>query len=519
MQLLLGSQVVTHNKTLSPGLHALLLTHAFAADGCRMDCEPQSVPLLLQLPDSCLLAMLRCCADEPHSLFSAARAHSRLHQAAVLAANSISAVLKQQPQADGVLLYLGNHGQHVSSIRSSLIPPAGDDAYGSPPTISLRELPQSLRRLENLHVRGLHVQLQPGDGFVGVLHAEMPLKQLQLDSCDLLDGEEGLAAALPLLPSLQHLCIGDADGQAKSIPFPSSVLQKLQQLTYLELAACSLQEPDSLQHMCVLTRLQDLRLDLGSEVNINASTLSGSPQLTRLQLRSCADAFIFPWFKAAVLAGRTQLQHLTLQQCVVQDGAAGVTELLSHLQQLQQLTYLNLRSSLHDFAPVACYSALTASSKLQHLDISECVLPAGVWQHLFPAGRRLPHLRVLDIGYVLHPLGAAAAPEGSRLVSCCPGLQTLWIPCLQYGAGLLAVLTGLSGLQDLCLRPDNRRFEGLGEVCQLTGLTALQLSDPSGVDSRLLWQLTQLRQLKRLKFSRYTNGQPQSATWRVKVSG
>ena len=398
-----------------------------------MDSEPPSVTELLQLPDSCLLAVLRCCADDPRSLFSAARAHSRLHQAAVLAASSISVVLTQQQQADSVLLYVTNHGQHVSSISLSRMPPADDSAEDTGPTISLRELPQSLHRLNTLHIRGLHVQLQPGDGFAGVLHAWMPLKQLQLDTCDLLDGKEGLAAALPLLPSLQHLSIGDTDGQAKSIPFPSGILQVLQQLTYLELAACTLQDPDSLQPECmhVLTRLQDLRLDLWGAVSVSASTLSGARQLTRLQLRGSMNAGMCCAFWAAVLAGRTQLRHLALQQCDLQGGTTGVTELLSHLQQLQQLTYLNLRSSLENLAPMGCYSALTASSQLQHLDISECVLPAGVWQHVFSSTRKLPHLRMLDVEYVTHPsspedpAGPAAAPEGSRLVSCCSGLQTL----------------------------------------------------------------------------------------------
>ena len=48
----------------------------------------------------------------------------------------------------------------------------------------------------------------------------------------------------------------------------------------------------------------------------------------------------------------------------------------------------------------ADFSALTASSKLQHLSLSRCWLPAGVWQHMFPAGRQLPQLRSLKITYV-----------------------------------------------------------------------------------------------------------------------
>jgi hypothetical protein len=80
-----------------------------------MESGPQAVFPLLQLPDACLLAVLQCCADEPCSLFSAARAHSRLHQAAVLAASSISFVLKEgrlvkerPDQTDSWLLYLSN---------------------------------------------------------------------------------------------------------------------------------------------------------------------------------------------------------------------------------------------------------------------------------------------------------------------------------------------------------------------------------------------------------------------------
>jgi hypothetical protein len=53
----------------------------------------------------------------------------------------------------------------------------------------------------------LHLQLQPGGAHRGVLHAGMPLLQLHLDHCGLIDGDEGLAAALLLLPRLEHLSI------------------------------------------------------------------------------------------------------------------------------------------------------------------------------------------------------------------------------------------------------------------------------------------------------------------------
>jgi hypothetical protein len=71
--------------------------------------------------------------------------------------------------------------------------------------------------------------------------------------------------------------------------------------------------------------------------------------------------------------------------------------------------------------PASAYAALTASGKLQHLDINHCTLPAGAAMHLFSAGKQLPDLRSLDIGGVNQPTREyATAPEGSRLVSCCP---------------------------------------------------------------------------------------------------
>ena len=67
--------------------------------------------LLLALPDPCLLAVLHytygdSCYDhdkDARSLFSAARAHSRLHQAAAVVATSIRAWVTKQQQVDSVL--------------------------------------------------------------------------------------------------------------------------------------------------------------------------------------------------------------------------------------------------------------------------------------------------------------------------------------------------------------------------------------------------------------------------------
>jgi hypothetical protein len=124
----------------------------------------------------------------------------------------------------------------------------------------------------------------------------------------------------------------------------------------------------------------------------------------------------------------TQLRHLELVRYSIAGGAAAVAFLLARLQPLQQLTHLQLQSALNIHEPnppAAAYSALTASSVLQHLALSGCKLPVGVWQHLFSAGRQLPHLTSLHVNHICHPplLVDAIIPKGDLLVSCCPKLQ------------------------------------------------------------------------------------------------
>jgi hypothetical protein len=191
----------------------------------------------------------------------------------------------------------------------------------------------------------------------------------------------------------------------------------------------------SLESLHALTRLVDLRIVAVDSLNaphfVTASALSGSCSLTRLVLTGAAGTF-----DPVALAGKTRLQHLDLhRRSFTPDGAAGVAQLLSQLQQLTQLTCLRLADGLRGvqdaYPHIAAYAALTASSKLQCLDISGCTLPGGLWKHVFPAGRLLPHLQSLNIASVEQATGGeyAAAPEGSRLVSCCPGLRLLDMGC------------------------------------------------------------------------------------------
>jgi hypothetical protein len=469
---------------------------------------------LLELPDSCLLAVLQyTAAIDQRSLFSAARAHSRLHQAAVAALRSITADVPQQQQLDGVLLYLGKHGSLVDRLDLR--------GKGDVPAC-LHQLPPSMHPT-SLQLNCLRLQVQPGNGYEGVLGAAAgvaALKQLRLKSCHITDEawNSGRVAALPQLPTrLEHLSLCHVYSNHRCATFHTTVLQPLQQLTYLAIAGMDLHGADKsspvLRPLQALTRLVDLRVDNGHyqwlikmyslfterrDHSITASMLAGAKHLTRLELQECS-------VEAGVLAGKTLLQHLWLSSCDVSGGATGVAQLLSHMRHMQQLTHLDLGFSLKVAAegklPAAAYAALTASSKLQHLNLDECQLPVDVWRHMFPTAKQLPHLRYLSTCWVKQPSGTpASAPEGTRLVNSCPALQSFSFRGAEYSLELLDALQQLSGLHTLCLDIDEPVWEHADAVGRLTGLRVLGMFSPRVRVTGLLMRLTHLKQLTDLTY-------------------
>jgi hypothetical protein len=443
--------------------------------------------------------------------------------------HSISTAVPEQQQADTIIMYMDRHGSNVNSLK--LWSPEEDQ-------LTFEQFPPSLQ-LHSLDLAQFHLQLLPGSGVRGVLGPATaaagapPLKQLRLTDCVLLDRAEVLAAALLQLPALQHLslCRND-DRDGGWVYLPTGVLQQLPQLTYLELACITLQEPDpaspALQPLQALTRLADLRLaDLRAadlyqgRQAVTASMLSGMCHLTHL-------ALISGIFEPAALANKAKLQHLELAFCTLQprNGAAGLAALLSQLLHQTQLTHLDLRHSVrlekaHN-PPAAAYAALTASTKLRHLDIWGCTLPAGVWQHMFAAGRQLLHLTSLDISHARQlPDGAAPAPEGSQLVSCCPSLQSLSMSSLQHSPQQLTQLQGLSGLHTLCLATEIGRADRGGTlqaVGQLTGLRKLGLYVGEAPTQLLITQLQQLRRLPHLTALFYGSEGLREVTLKQEVS-
>jgi hypothetical protein len=440
------------------------------------------------------------------TLFQAARAHSRLHQAAAVVMTDIQAHIKQQ-DINSLLLYVQRHSQHIRSITVTGF------------MVSLFELPLC-PQLRQLSFEGMDVQLCAGTEHQGVLAANTALQQLQLLSCGLLDYTASLAAALQQLPLLQQLVVIRCRSPTREHDllncwadpcwqFPGGALHGLQQLTSLELHGGWRDQSKVLQHLCHLTNLEELHLLEGEPpaVTVTAQMLSQLSGLTRLQLGGSAR------MEAAVLAGKSRLQHLDLKYAdvwaQVADGddalAAGSAALLSELQQLQQLTHLSLITSMNcSTQSRAVYSALLASSKLHTLQLLWCTLPADAWPHVFPAGKHFPNLLVLDVdANVRGAWGAegiaATLPGMQRLVSCCPNLQQVSLPPTLHTPELLAPLCGLTGLHTLRVRLQDNK--GFGVLRQMTGLKELMVTGDNRVTDAGLLQLTALQQLSHLKFS------------------
>ena len=299
----------------------------------------------------------------------------------MLAASSIRAVVQQQQRLDSVLHYLSNYGEHVGSL----------DLESVDRGVCIRQLPHDkLQGLSSLNFSGLRLQLQPGDGFQGVLGAGVLIKQLQFDTCRLLEGEPGLwqpgglAAALSLLPELHHLSfVNTCFDKSGWLWLPRRL--PLQQLTYFELAACpiSIDERVGLEFLSSLTSLHELHIQCDCAHTIKASNLAGMHILTCLKFGEYLGSGCS--CEPGILACKSQLGHVEMPNTNLIGGSVGTTasEFLSHLQGMQQLTYLDIRNSLdtsEPHPPAAAYSVITASSKLQHLDIRYSTLPTGVWQ-------------------------------------------------------------------------------------------------------------------------------------------
>jgi hypothetical protein len=246
--------------------------------------------------------------------------------------------------------------------------------------------------------------------------------------------------------------------------------------------------------------MRELRLVPANSISVTAPLLAGMQHLTVLQLAT--TNYSVGRFEPAALAGKTQLRHLDLEHCELHGAApgeaAGEQALLSQLQQLTQLTYLHLNDVLHCMeVPAADFSALTASSQLEHLDVSaDC--EDGVWQYVLPTGRELPHLKHLCGDFA--DAEANPHPEDiARVAVCAPAVQELYTHW-PLTAELLSPLTGLRELSTLMVELSDD--QGVQVLAQLTRLRVLILGTFTHFVQHLdLSPLTQLQRLTNLNLA------------------
>jgi hypothetical protein len=432
-----------------------------------------------------------------------------------VALSSISITVNNQQQIQGLRRYLVLHSSEVTSL---------DVRYAGTDELSWCALPKGLK-LKNLQLAGFNLELSDnGDWDNTDSLSEGPsLTQLCLRECNM-ETLGSLYSALSNLPSLQHLKLVSIGTYEEDVPhdwdcgsFWPPVLKDLQNLTFLEVGSMELGYRDSLKPLRHLTNLKSLRLDLCRPrgCSITASMLSSMQQLTHLdvaaslKLSSRGARLDF-----AALTHLPQLQHLRawvgeMSYTLSETGDVAAAFLV--LQRLKQLTHLSImfRGRHPVSAADHAYSALTTSTQLQYLKVSaEDSMRKETWSQFLPAGRQLPHLRVLletaRYDSTNSPLGCA---DVSRLVSACPALRQLSVggDCSQQQLEPVSRLTGLRqlavGVADHL--PDDSRPGGwckrnqpvaeMAALAQLTTLHGLTLFTSCGLD--YLLALTHLQQL------------------------
>jgi hypothetical protein len=155
--------------------------------------------------------------------------------------------------------------------------------------------------------------------------------------------------------------------------------------------------------------------------------ISSSCQLPELQELTLYCTDVLP----ATLLPMTQLSSLSWCPAseVLVDNALFV------LEQMQQLSSLHLQSMEGESA-AEHYAALTASSHLAELSLVMCSMAPTAAQHMFQAGRLLPHLHTISVcgmpydmwneeAAEIHGLNIGPGLDAARLAACCPALQSL----------------------------------------------------------------------------------------------
>lgn len=229
-----------------------------------------------------------------------------------------------------------------------------------------------------------------------------------------------------------------------------------------------------------LVNLRELKLTTG----LNPVALASITMLTKLQLKCCKTA-----------AG-------------VDDNTSGFLATVRGMCQLQHLEVLDSCEALLQAAEPRACAALTASSQLTCLEITNVgtgqaqSLPATALQQMFPAGKQLPQMQHLVICLKWGDdadAGRITTSELSSLVDVCPALTCLDLTCvLAPDADVSALLKLPQQCQHLAIGGQAFGDEAAGVVAQLTQLTRLNWTGYPGLTYAGLVQLTALHALDTL---------------------
>jgi hypothetical protein len=444
-------------------------------------CVSRMMSRLNSMPDEVLKVIMQYVPLNDR-LASCCLVSRRLHAAAVAATQDVELT---RGHLQSGLQWLSPYGQHVTNLTL--------DNLQQP----LLELPcPNLLELRLLEM--CSAQLGPAaDGSPGVILGCTKLTCLEV-ACNIIDAPAGTTVdSLSRLVRLQKLTMEPKVGGTMYYINGVSVatLPRLTCLTFLEVSCLS---ERNLAQLDVLTNLQVLHLT-SAVPEIGPNTVPGlvfPACITNLMvLGAVAPELLLlvpTGLKALVILGRDLSQ------------AEGPGSLLLHIAQLPPLLQLDVSVEVWPAAGPA-YSALTASSSLEFLGLSQATLPAGVWPHVFPVARNLPHLTRIDFdgaqGMPDVP-SAMAAADILNLVRCCPNLCGIDALALQHGLHVseLCKLTALTslGLQyaDSTAHSSSASMRGLASVVQIQALT-LDISSPVATVSSLL-PLTSLTALTSL---------------------
>lgn len=502
----LAVQRPTNNLCLQNTLAAHLLRPCVAA---TTDAE---------LTPDLLLNVLGRLTSQRDRLAACALVSRAWHAAAVAASPEVTLYARSPDKVDALRLYLKHHGANVSKLT------LGGSGASEAARITLKRPLAGCSQLRELHISSCNVDLAT---FLSGLAGSLTRLEMRCE-CSTLPAPPSGLAPLSKLTALQHLdCVVPQGGRAR---FPAGVLCRLTRLTHIDLQRFSFDKP-ALRGLNLLSNLQYLRLGpagrwspqddfagpgkgpltpealasvsglqhltllgLAGAPAISSSTVPGLSSMTALKDLSINDCSSFR--PAGLLNLMTGLTHLYLHSTVT-----NTLELLRLLPRLQHLEYLGMWDVFYGSAPTpAHFGALTASSKLQELEMVGALLPAGAFAAMFGGSKRLPGMTRLVFN--TYPEETLGTPELQAIARCCPALRSLVARgCVMPGTnwGVLAPLQHLNSLT--ASHVSDAEAAGLA---RLVGLDSLRLVPPDSSISILgVQQLTALRKLS--LFTVYTD--------------